>query len=44
MALGQLLLGQSAALSLIYELIILAICWIFYTVVTHFEQREGTRG
>jgi glycerol transport system permease protein len=44
MALGQLLLGQSAALSLIYELIILAICWIFYTVVTHFEQREWTRG
>ncbi|TAN08891.1 MAG: sugar ABC transporter permease [Rhizobiaceae bacterium] len=43
MALGQLLLGQSAALSLIYELIILAICWIFYTAVTHFEQREWTR-
>jgi glycerol transport system permease protein len=42
-ALGELDLGRSAALSLVYNLIILAICWIFFTVTTHLEEREGTR-
>jgi len=43
-ALGELDLGRSAALSLVYNLIILAICWIFFTVTTHLEGREETPG
>ena len=34
-ALGQFDLGQAAAMSLIYFLIILLLCWIFYTVMTN---------
>jgi glycerol transport system permease protein len=33
-ALGQFDLGKAAALSLVYNLIILIVCWIFYTVMT----------
>src|SRR3990170_3763133 len=33
-ALGQFDLGKAAALSLVYNLIILIVCWVFYTVVT----------
>jgi glycerol transport system permease protein len=33
-ALGQFDLGKAAALSLVYNLIILSACWIFYTVMT----------
>jgi glycerol transport system permease protein len=35
MALGQFDLGPAAAMSLIYFLIILLICWVFYTVMTN---------
>ena len=34
LALGQFDLGKAAAMSLVYELIILIICWVFYTVIT----------
>ena len=34
-ALGQFDLGKAAALSLVYNLIILIVCWIFYTVMTN---------
>ena len=38
MALGQFDLGPAAAMSLIYFLIILLLCWIFYTVMTVSDQ------
>ncbi|UOK71968.1 carbohydrate ABC transporter permease [Ancylobacter polymorphus] len=34
-ALGQFDLGKAAAMSLVYNLIVLALCWVFYTVMTH---------
>src|SRR5215470_4452959 len=34
-ALGQFDLGKAAALSLVYNLIILIVCWVFYTVMTN---------
>ncbi len=34
-ALGQFDLGKAAALSIVYNLIILATCWVFYTVMTN---------
>ena len=36
-ALGQFDLGKAAAMSLVYNLIILAICWVFYTVMTNVD-------
>jgi len=33
MAVGQFDLGPAAAFSLVYFLIILLVCWVFYTVV-----------
>lgn len=38
-ALGQLDVGRAAAMSLVYELIIITICWIFYTIMTQIERR-----
>jgi glycerol transport system permease protein len=35
LALGQFDLGKAAAMSLFYNLIILAMCWVFYTVMTN---------
>ena len=35
LALGQFDLGKAAALSLVYNLIILIVCWVFYTVMTN---------
>jgi glycerol transport system permease protein len=40
MAVGQFDLGPAAAFSLIYFLIILLVCWVFYTVVMNAGQRE----
>jgi glycerol transport system permease protein len=40
-ALGQFDLGKAAALSLVYYLIILTVCWVFYTVMTRTEARDG---
>jgi glycerol transport system permease protein len=39
-ALGQFDLGKAAALSLVYNLIILALCWVFYTVMTSADADE----
>ena len=36
-ALGQFDLGKAAAMSIVYNLIILAACWIFYTVMTQVD-------
>jgi len=41
MALGQFDLGPAAAFSIMYFLVILLICWVFYTVMTNLEKREG---
>ncbi len=37
LALGQFDLGKAAAMSLVYTLIILAVCWVFYTVMTNVD-------
>ena len=39
LALGQFDLGKAAALSIVYNLIILAVCWVFYTVMTAADAR-----
>jgi glycerol transport system permease protein len=45
MAVGQFDLGPAAAMSLIYFLIILLLCWVFYTVMTVSDQRaSATKG
>jgi glycerol transport system permease protein len=41
MALGQFDLGPAGAFSLMYFLVILAISWVFYTVMTTLDAREG---
>ena len=41
MALGQFDLGPAAAFSIMYFLVILLISWVFYTVMTKIEKREG---
>ena len=45
LALGQFDLGKAAALSIVYNLIILAVCWVFYTVMTRMDaQTDAGRG
>ena len=44
MAVGQFDLGPAAAMSLIYFLIILLVCWVFYTVMTSYDNDEPTSG
>jgi glycerol transport system permease protein len=41
-ALGQFDLGKAAALSLIYYLIILVVCWVFYTAMTNVGNERRT--
>ena len=41
MALGQFDLGPAAAFSLMYFLVIMAISYVFYTVMTTIEKRDG---
>ncbi|MFT6452703.1 MAG: glycerol transport system permease protein [Halocynthiibacter sp.] len=41
MAIGQFDLGPAAAFSLMYFLVILLISWVFYTVMTNLDKREG---
>jgi glycerol transport system permease protein len=41
MALGQFDLGPAAAFSIMYFLTILLISWVFYTVMTNLDKREG---
>jgi glycerol transport system permease protein len=43
MAIGQFDLGQAAAWSLIYFLIILLFSWVFYTVMTRDDAEPGKR-
>ncbi|SLN74432.1 sn-glycerol-3-phosphate transport system permease protein UgpA [Roseivivax jejudonensis] len=40
MALGQFDLGPAAAFSIMYFLVILAISWVFYTVMTNLDKRD----
>ena len=39
-ALGQVDLGNAAAMSLVYNLITLTICWVFFTVMTQLDRRK----
>ncbi len=39
LALGQVDLGNAAAMSLTYDLITLTVCWIFFTYTTHVDAR-----
>ena len=41
MALGQVDLGNAAAYSLVYNLITLTVCWVFFTYTTHADAKEG---
>ena len=41
MALGQFDLGPAAAFSIMYFLVILAISWVFYTVMTNLDARAS---
>jgi glycerol transport system permease protein len=41
MALGQFDLGPAAAFSIMYFLVILLVCWVFYTVMTNLDRAEG---
>ncbi|MDX8348087.1 sugar ABC transporter permease [Cognatiyoonia sp. IB215446] len=43
MALGQFDLGPAAAFSLMYFLVILAISWVFYTVMTNLDKADSKR-
>jgi glycerol transport system permease protein len=44
-ALGQFDLGKAAALSLVYNLIIIIVCWVFYTVMTNAgAERKANKG
>ena len=38
-ALGQVDLGNAAAMSIVYNLITLSLCWIFFTVMTQLDAR-----
>ncbi|MBV0911084.1 carbohydrate ABC transporter permease [Anianabacter salinae] len=40
MALGQFDLGNAAAFSIMYFLVILAISWVFYTVMVNLDKRD----
>jgi glycerol transport system permease protein len=40
MAIGQFDLGPAAAFSLMYFLVILLVCWVFYTVMTTLDKQE----
>jgi glycerol transport system permease protein len=40
MAIGQFDLGPAAAFSLMYFLVILLVCWVFYTVMTTLDTQE----
>ena len=44
LALGQFDLGKAAALSIVYNLIILIVCWVFYTVMTNAGEDRKPRG
>ncbi len=39
-ALGQFDLGKAAAMSIVYYLIILVVCWVYYTVMTQVDDEK----
>ncbi len=39
-ALGQVDLGNAASMSLVYYLITLTVCWVFFTIMTQLERRR----
>lgn len=41
LALGQFDLGKAGAMSIVYNLMILAVCWIFYTVMVNLDTDSG---
>jgi len=41
MAIGQFDIGPAAAMSLVYFLIVLLVCWAFYTVMTNYGEERG---
>ncbi len=43
-ALGQFDLGKAAAMSIVYDVIILAVCWVFYTVMTNTGRDRAQEG
>jgi glycerol transport system permease protein len=43
-ALGQFDLGKAAAMSIVYNLIVLAVCWVFYTVMTSADAEHAKGG
>ena len=40
-ALGQFDLGKAAALSIVYNIVILIVCWVFYTVMTNADNERA---
>ena len=40
LALGQFDLGKAAAMSLVYNLITLLVCWVFFTALTQLDNRR----
>lgn len=43
-ALGQFDLGKAAAMSIVYNLIVLAVCWVFYTVMIQSDAERPRQG
>jgi glycerol transport system permease protein len=43
-AIGQFDLGPAAAMSLIYQLIIILICYVFFTVMSHTGADKPEQG
>jgi len=41
MAIGQFDVGPAAAMSLVYFLVVLLVCWVFYTVMTNYGEESG---
>jgi glycerol transport system permease protein len=41
LALGQFDLGKAAAMSIVYNLIILTVCWVFWTVMTRTDDARS---
>ena len=44
LALGQFDLGKAAAMSIVYMLIIIITCWVYYTVMTNAGEDRGSTG
>ena len=42
-AIGQFDLGPAAAFSLIYFMVVETICWVFFTVMTNLDKRDGVK-